>query len=162
MRGWGAKHIANTDQNGRWTCQNEANTCKYHAKNNRLFFQTVADTRRMAPGKKCKNKTNHMKKTKPILHIFLWGYNGFWWDKCWFRGYFSGVWIEFIMRETDCKHQLKTGEFHITYVCALNFEHFWDNDPNTETQKQTTPNLNPLQRTTRIKFGEYTSWPVEN
>ena len=64
------------------------------------------------------------------------------------------------MRETDCKHQLKTREFHTTYVCDIFFETWWSKY--RTPKKQTIPNLNPLQGTTRIKFGEYTSWPVEN
>ena len=55
-------------QNGRWPCQNAAHTMQ----DDRFYFQTVANTRQMVPGKKSQTKCQNLtqRNTKAILQPF--------------------------------------------------------------------------------------------
>ena len=58
---WTCPHVVNPMQNGRWTCPNVANTMQ----SDKFKFQTVANTRQMAPAKKSKKNPKPAQKKNP-------------------------------------------------------------------------------------------------
>jgi hypothetical protein len=80
---WTCQHVVNPMQNGRWTCPNVANTMQ----NDKFKVQTVANTRQIVPARKSKKNKPAQKKILKLFHthiIFVNLYKSIYLG-CWFQ-----------------------------------------------------------------------------